>query len=74
MTHFGQLLEHCNISRVWDELKQSCNFSNAREEVDHYNLQNRWKKRGIAMVPTKFGISFTTKHMNQVSASTNNVQ
>jgi xanthine dehydrogenase/oxidase len=39
-----------------------------REEVDQFNAHNRWKKRGIAMVPTKFGISFTTKFMNQVNS------
>lgn len=38
----------------------------ARQEVDQFNANNRWKKRGVAMVPTKFGISFTTKFMNQV--------
>lgn len=28
--------------------------------------ENRWKKRGIALTPTKFGISFTAFFMNQV--------
>ncbi|XP_073104161.1 xanthine dehydrogenase isoform X2 [Elaeis guineensis] len=66
--HYGQLLENCTLRQVWDELKASCDFSKARERVDHYNLQNRWRKRGIAMIPTKFGISFTTKFMNQAGA------
>lgn len=65
-THYGQPLQNFTLPRVWNELKQSCEFLKAREEVEQFNSQNRWKKRGIAMVPTKFGISFTTKFMNQV--------
>jgi xanthine dehydrogenase/oxidase len=49
-------------------LKLSSDLLRAREDVKQFNLQNRWKKRGVAMVPTKFGISFTTKFMNQVLA------
>lgn len=29
---------------------------------------NRWKKRGISVVPTKFGIAFTVPHLNQTGA------
>ncbi|MCH86343.1 xanthine dehydrogenase 1-like, partial [Trifolium medium] len=65
LLHYGQILEHCPLSQLWNELKLSCDFVKTREEVDQFNAHNRWKKRGIAMVPTKFGISFTTKFMNQ---------
>lgn len=66
--HYGQVVQNCTLRQVWDELKASCDFFKARERVDHYNLQNRWRKRGVAMIPTKFGISFTTKFMNQAGA------
>ncbi|CAL4940191.1 unnamed protein product [Urochloa decumbens] len=66
--HYGQLLQNCRISSVWDELKASCNFVEARKAVRSFNSNNRWRKRGIAMVPTKFGISFTAKFMNQAGA------
>ncbi|XP_062084036.1 xanthine dehydrogenase 1-like [Humulus lupulus] len=66
--HYGQKIEHSTLSQVWNELKLSCLFSEARKEVDQFNSQNRWKKRGISMVPTKFGISFTLKLMNQAGA------
>lgn len=66
--HFSQVIKHCTLQRLWDELKSSCNFHKAREEVEQFNSQSRWKKRGIAMIPTKFGISFTTKFMNQAGA------
>nr|GMD12939.1 xanthine dehydrogenase 1-like isoform X1 [Ipomoea batatas]GMD16352.1 xanthine dehydrogenase 1-like isoform X1 [Ipomoea batatas] len=66
--HYGQKVENCTLERLWNELKLSCDFSNACKEVEKFNLGNRWKKRGIAMIPTKFGISFTTKFMNQAGA------
>lgn len=66
--HYGQQLQHCTLSQLWNELKISCDFLNASKEVAQFNSQNRWKKRGVAMVPTKFGISFTTKFMNQAGA------
>ncbi|KAJ8770899.1 hypothetical protein K2173_022071 [Erythroxylum novogranatense] len=66
--HYGQQLQFCTLAPVWNELKLSCNFQKAREETNEFNLHNRWKKRGVAMVPTKFGISFTAKLMNQAGA------
>ncbi|ONK76222.1 uncharacterized protein A4U43_C03F25280 [Asparagus officinalis] len=66
--HYGQKIKNCTLSQVWGELRSSCDFPKCRETVDHFNHQNRWRKRGVAMIPTKFGISFTTKHMNQAGA------
>ncbi|KAK4419557.1 Xanthine dehydrogenase 1 [Sesamum alatum] len=66
--HYGQQIEHCTLERLWNGLKASCDFLSARKEVEQFNLQNRWKKRGVAIVPTKFGISFTAKFMNQAGA------
>ena len=34
--------------------------------VKEFNERSRFRKRGLAMTPTKFGISFTTKFLNQV--------
>ncbi|XBJ24469.1 hypothetical protein VPH35_002343 [Triticum aestivum] len=66
--YYGQLLQNCTMHSVWDELKASCNILEARKAVNVFNSENRWRKRGIAMVPTKFGISFTAKFMNQAGA------
>jgi xanthine dehydrogenase/oxidase len=65
-THYGQIVEECRTQRVWEELKASCEFDKRCSDVEAFNAQHRWKKRGVAMVPTKFGISFTTKFLNQV--------
>ncbi|KAH7665527.1 xanthine dehydrogenase/oxidase protein [Dioscorea alata] len=68
VTPYGQLLENITLRQVWDELKASCQFSKVRDAVNHFNSRNRWRKRGISMIPTKFGISFTSKPMNQAGA------
>uniref|UniRef100_A0A1D1XDN3 xanthine dehydrogenase n=1 Tax=Anthurium amnicola TaxID=1678845 RepID=A0A1D1XDN3_9ARAE len=68
VTHYGQQLQNFTLRQVWNELKESCDFLQAKEAVKQFNLQNRWRKRGVAMVPTKFGISFTAKFMNQAGA------
>ncbi|KAF3563699.1 hypothetical protein DY000_02010857 [Brassica cretica] len=68
ITHYSQRLQHCTLHQLWKELKLSCNFLKARREVDEFNSHNRWKKRGVAMVPTKFGVSFTKTFMNQAGA------
>jgi xanthine dehydrogenase molybdopterin-binding subunit B len=65
--HYGQILEQNTIQRLWDELKVSCEFEHRKAEAVSFNNDNKWRKRGVAMIPTKFGISFTAKFMNQVS-------
>jgi len=58
-THFGQELDFCNIREMWDSLKKSSNFEKRAGEVEKFNRQNRWRKRGIVMMPQKHGIAFT---------------
>ncbi|KAI0525010.1 hypothetical protein KFK09_004400 [Dendrobium nobile] len=66
--HYGQQVQNSTLNLVWDELKAACDFPKVREVVNQFNLHSRWRKRGVAMIPTKFGISFTTKFMNQAGA------
>ena len=51
--------------RMWKELWESSDFERRQAEVKRFNQENRWRKRGMAQMPTKFGISFTAKFMNQ---------
>ena len=67
-THYGQLLEECTLQRCWDECKLASNYETAKEKVHSFNMNNRWKKRGISILPVMFGISFTASHMNQGGA------
>jgi xanthine dehydrogenase molybdopterin-binding subunit B len=67
-THYGQEIEDNRIERVWRELTTASEFAARREELRAWNEQHPNCKRGLAMTPVKFGISFTTTHLNQAGA------
>lgn len=67
-THYGQEIEDNRIQRVWSELKSSSALATRRAEIAKWNSANPHRKRGIAMTPVKFGISFTLTHLNQAGA------
>ena len=52
----------------WDGVIDQAGFAERQKAADDFNKANRWRKRGIAVIPTKFGISFTTKFLNQGAA------
>uniref|UniRef100_UPI00398EF4B5 xanthine dehydrogenase/oxidase n=1 Tax=Pristiophorus japonicus TaxID=55135 RepID=UPI00398EF4B5 len=68
LTHFNQKLEELNIGKCWEECLESSSYHSRRRAVDEFNRQHRWKKRGLAIIPTKFGICFTATFMNQAGA------
>mmetsp|Transcript_4472 Transcript_4472/g.11222 ORF Transcript_4472/g.11222 Transcript_4472/m.11222 type:complete len:1333 (-) Transcript_4472:294-4292(-) len=68
VTPYGQLLVDCHTREMWAELKESSEYEVRRTAVDKFNTENKWVKRGLSMVPVKFGMSFTAKFMNQASA------
>jgi len=39
-----------------------------RKHITEFNRQNPWQKKGLSLTPVKFGISFTSKHLNQAGA------
>jgi xanthine dehydrogenase large subunit len=49
-------------------LQESSDFAARRAAVDAWNAKNPILKRGIALTPVKFGISFTLTHLNQAGA------
>jgi xanthine dehydrogenase large subunit len=68
-THYGQLVKDADrIERIWSELKASSQFDERLREVAAFNAAHRHKKRGLAITPVKFGISFTTTFFNQAGA------
>ena len=67
-THYGQEIEDNRIQRIWQELMSSSDFVSRRKKISRWNEQHRHRKRGIAITPVKFGISFTTTHLNQAGA------
>ncbi len=67
-THYGQELEEHRLQRIWNDLKASGEFERRQAEISRANALSRGTKRGIAITPVKFGISFTQAHLNQAGA------
>ena len=68
-THYGQTVKDAGrIERIWNELKSTSNFVARQQQVAEFNAQNEHHKRGIAITPVKFGISFTATLFNQAGA------
>ncbi|KAM3585325.1 uncharacterized protein V6R79_014495 [Siganus canaliculatus] len=67
-TPYNQRLDQITLDRCWDECLSRGGYEERRAAVDLYNRQNRWTKRGLAIIPTKFGISFTAFFLNQAGA------
>jgi xanthine dehydrogenase large subunit len=69
VTHYGQTVKHpARMQAIWDRLKATSRFDTRREEIRVFNESHRHTKRGIAITPMKFGISFTATFMNQAGA------
>jgi xanthine dehydrogenase large subunit len=68
-THYGQVVKDAErIRLIWDELKASAAFDRRRREIAEFNAQNPQRKRGLAITPVKFGISFNFTTYNQAGA------
>jgi xanthine dehydrogenase molybdopterin binding subunit/xanthine dehydrogenase small subunit len=67
-THYGQPIEDNRIQQVWHELKDSSAIAARRAEIAGWNQTSPHRKRGLAMTPVKFGISFTNTMLNQAGA------
>jgi xanthine dehydrogenase/oxidase len=64
-THFNTVLDEVNISDAWALVQDSCNYQKRIDEVEEFNRNNKWKKRGIYLMSMKYGINYTAKFMNQ---------
>lgn len=67
-THYGQELGDERIPQIWTSLLASSKLEARRAEVDLFNAKSARIKRGIAITPVKFGISFTATWLNQAGA------
>ena len=59
-THFGQSLggeAAWRVPRAWGEMHAGAKVAARREEVAAFNSQNKWRKRGLAVLPTKYATS-----------------
>ena len=68
ITHYGMKIEDNVINEIFNKLIKKSNYKKRYSEIKKFNLKNKYRKKGIAITPVKFGISFTTIHLNQAGA------
>ncbi|WP_417210631.1 xanthine dehydrogenase molybdopterin binding subunit [Antarctobacter sp.] len=68
VTPYGQVVEDFILHEMTDALARSCEYAVRRADVAAWNAANPVLKKGLALTPVKFGISFTLTHLNQAGA------
>ncbi|MCO5162370.1 MAG: xanthine dehydrogenase molybdopterin binding subunit [Mesorhizobium sp.] len=68
VTPYHQTVEDNILERIVGELEASSNYERRRREIAAFNANSPIVKRGIALTPVKFGISFTATFYNQAGA------
>ncbi len=67
-TQYNQLIEDWVGDKVVAQVESQSHYDERRAAVQAFNAQSKTRKRGLALVPLKFGISFTATHLNQGGA------
>ena len=65
---YGQKVKNCRAQRCFDETVAAFDLDAGRERVRAFNQANAFCKKGLALMPVCFGISFTSSHLNQAGA------
>ena len=64
----GQRLEYCYQKEVWDYAKAKSDYDRRRRDVEDFNAKNKWRKRGICLMPLKYGSGFNLIMLEQTTA------
>ncbi|KAK7429576.1 hypothetical protein QQZ08_003955 [Neonectria magnoliae] len=67
-THFNQDLGDWFVPLMYKQVQDESNYSQRKHVIVEFNRGNKWRRRGMALIPTKFGISFTALFLNQAGA------
>jgi xanthine dehydrogenase large subunit len=67
-TQYGQMIEDFIADKVMDQVEAESGYRARRLAVDKFNQEHKHRQRGLALVPLKFGISFTATMLNQGGA------
>ncbi len=68
ITHYNMKIEDNVMQEIYDQLIKSSNYKSRQLSIKKFNSENKYIKKGICFTPVKFGISFTTWHLNQAGA------
>lgn len=67
-TPYGEPLDSCYMKDVWDYTMKASNFRERQAVVEAFNAANRWRKRGISLIPVKYGSGFNLTMLEQGGA------
>ena len=70
-THYGQQITDNVLPELFQKIRLSSAYDQRKKEIDQINRTSQGLLRGISATPIKFGISFTTRHLNQANALIN---
>lgn len=68
VTPYDMTVKDCIIDELVEELRKTADYDQRRDDIRAWNLTSSVLKRGIALTPVKFGISFTLTFLNQAGA------
>jgi len=68
VTPYGQVVDDFRIAPMWTRLLQEAEVPARRDAIAAFNARSPHVKRGLAVTPVKFGISFTASFLNQAGA------
>ncbi|MEM7278688.1 MAG: molybdopterin cofactor-binding domain-containing protein [Pseudomonadota bacterium] len=68
VTHYHQTVEDNVVPQIVSRLIESSDYESRKREIHDSNAKNPVLRRGIALTPVKFGISFTSTVLNQAGA------
>lgn len=68
VTPYHMTIEDFVADELIEELKNSAEYEQRQQAIETFNASHSWVKKGLALLPVKFGISFTTQHLNQAAA------
>jgi len=71
VTHYGKIVENNRLQVLYDKILRSSDYEVRRKSVLEFNKVQEFRRRGLALTPVKFGISFTTSFLNQAGALVN---
>ena len=68
VTHYYQTVEHNLLEEMTADLEASSQYAERRQAIKAFNANSPILKKGLALTPVKFGISFTASFLNQAGA------
>jgi xanthine dehydrogenase/oxidase len=68
LTPFGQVVDYCYLPQVWDRIATMSDFDRRQAAVEQFNQSNRWRKRGISMIPVKYASGYNLASLEQAGA------